>query len=216
MAVSVASPSFWGVDGIAPKRGLFHVSRPFSVANASTERAAARGQSLDRRVASRSILDRSSICERHRPAPGPRERNDHQEVVCWQNVTRQERRAGGRRQLWDHAERSIQADTPAMAMLALHSAVRLGAAARVVDRLTELLVPMQGPLPGPIGAHARGAADRDGPALLTVADGFARLGFLPYGAEAAAQAAEIFAAQQGPGSAAARRATARATELSLR
>ena len=82
MAVSVASPSFWGVDGIAPKRGLFHVSRPFSVANASTERAAARGQSLDRRVAGRSILDRSSICERHRPAPGPRERNDHQEVVC--------------------------------------------------------------------------------------------------------------------------------------
>ncbi len=52
------------------------------MANAITERAAARGQSLDRRVAGRSILDRSSICERHRPAPGPRERNDHQEVVC--------------------------------------------------------------------------------------------------------------------------------------
>ena len=112
------------------------------------------------------------------------------------------------------AERSIQAGTPAFAMIALHSAVRLGAAVRVVDRLAELVSRMQGPLPELVGTHARAAADRDGPALLSVADGFATLGFLPYAAEAAGQAADVFSTQRGPGSAAARRAAARATELS--
>jgi len=111
------------------------------------------------------------------------------------------------------AERSIQAETPALAVTALHCAVRLGAAVPVVDRLAELLNPMQGPLPELVGAHARASADGDGMALLKVADGFAALGFLVYAAEAAAQAADAFSARRGSGSAATRRAAGRATQL---
>lgn len=114
------------------------------------------------------------------------------------------------------ADRSIQAEKLALAVTALHFAVRLGAAARVVDRLADLLPPMQGPLPELVGTQARACADGDGPALLKVADGFAALGFLTYAAEAAAQAADAFSAVRGSGDAAARRAAAQATELSRR
>ena len=111
------------------------------------------------------------------------------------------------------AERTIQAETPALAVTALHFAVRLGAAVQVVDRLVELLPTMQGPLPELVGAHARASAAGDGTALLTVADGFAALGFLVYAAEAAAQAADAFSARRGSGSAAVRCAAGQATQL---
>jgi DNA-binding CsgD family transcriptional regulator len=86
---------------------------------------------------------------------------------------------------------------------ALHDLVRLGHARQVVDRLTELSQTVEGPL-APLAAwHARAAADADGSGLLAVAEEFADLGMILYGAEAAAAAIPPLRAARAPQTAAA-------------
>jgi DNA-binding CsgD family transcriptional regulator len=93
---------------------------------------------------------------------------------------------------------------------ALHSAVRLGGAdPAVAARLAELRSLTDGPTAELYAAHARAAADGDGPGLKVVAEGFERLGMVLHAAECFAQSA----ASGAPGGAA---AAARARELAAR
>ncbi|MFI0356697.1 LuxR C-terminal-related transcriptional regulator [Actinomadura sp. 9N407] len=78
------------------------------------------------------------------------------------------------------------------AMFALHDAVRLGAAGRVLVRLRVLAGEVEGPLAPVCARHAAAAAAPDGDALLAVSEEFEGLGMLLYAAEAAAQAAETY------------------------
>jgi hypothetical protein len=77
-----------------------------------------------------------------------------------------------------NADQASARGMPAFATIALHDAVRLGAAGQVHRRLAELTGHMQGGL-GPIYAeHARAAASHNGPGLLAVASRFEHLGYL--------------------------------------
>ena len=82
-------------------------------------------------------------------------------------------------------------DTGALAYepIALHDAVRLGAARVVVDRLGELATQAEGDLVGLYAAHALAAARQDGPSLDQVASSLAAAEATLLAAEAAAQAA---------------------------
>jgi DNA-binding CsgD family transcriptional regulator len=73
--------------------------------------------------------------------------------------------------------------------IALHDAVRLGAARAVVDRLGELATQAEGQLVALYAAHALAAARHDGPSLDQVASSFASAGASLLAAEAAVQAA---------------------------
>jgi DNA-binding CsgD family transcriptional regulator len=73
--------------------------------------------------------------------------------------------------------------------IALHDAVRLGAARLVVDRLGELATVAEGQLVGVYAAHALAAARQDGQSLDQAASSFASAGASLLAAEAAAQAA---------------------------
>jgi DNA-binding NarL/FixJ family response regulator/tetratricopeptide (TPR) repeat protein len=73
--------------------------------------------------------------------------------------------------------------------IALHDAVRLGAAERVVEQLGQLAVQAEGQLVDLYAAHALAAARQDGPSLDQVAAGFEAAGTSLLAAEAAAQAA---------------------------
>jgi DNA-binding CsgD family transcriptional regulator len=80
------------------------------------------------------------------------------------------------------------------AMFALHDAVRLGAAARVLVRLEVLAERMEGPLAPLCARHAAAAAARDGDGLLAVSEEFEGLRMLLHAAEAAAQSAGAYEA----------------------
>jgi DNA-binding CsgD family transcriptional regulator len=86
---------------------------------------------------------------------------------------------------------------------ALHDLVRLGQARRVAGRIDELAPTVEGPLAPLIAWHARAAADGDGNGLLAVAEEFADLGMVLYGAEAAAAAIPPLRAARAPQTAAA-------------
>jgi DNA-binding CsgD family transcriptional regulator len=73
--------------------------------------------------------------------------------------------------------------------IALHDAVRLGAAERVVEQLGQLAVQAEGQLVDLYAAHALAAARQDGPSLDQVAADFEAAGASLLAAEAAAQAA---------------------------
>ncbi|MFI6504956.1 LuxR C-terminal-related transcriptional regulator [Nonomuraea typhae] len=81
---------------------------------------------------------------------------------------------------------------PGYRMLALHDVVRLGAAGRVSERLTELAGRMDGPFAQICARHGRAAAAMDPPALRAVAAEFEALGMVLYAAEAAAQEAAAY------------------------
>jgi class 3 adenylate cyclase len=104
----------------------------------------------------------------------------------------------------------------AIAALALHDAVRLGAAAKVHDRLVELTSTMQGDLFPLFARHAHAAVGQHGDDLLAVATAFESLGFLLYATEAAAQAASALQATHGQSSPAASRALTETTRLAAR
>jgi hypothetical protein len=71
----------------------------------------------------------------------------------------------------------------------LHEAVRLGAAATVMDRLAEVATMVDGRLIPTYAAHARAVVDEDGVALDDVAAAFAEMGAMLLAAEATAEAA---------------------------
>jgi len=96
----------------------------------------------------------------------------------------------------------------------LHDAVRLGAAARVADRLSELTAACEGPLAAACANHARAAAGNDGPALEAAAREFEGLGLILHAAEAFAQASQAFA--RDGRTASARASAARAGNLAAR
>jgi DNA-binding NarL/FixJ family response regulator len=87
------------------------------------------------------------------------------------------------------ARRARDTDALAYEPIALHDAVRLGAARQVVDRLGELATQAEGDLVGLYAAHALAAAHHDGQALDQVAASFAAASRNLLAAEAAAQAA---------------------------
>jgi DNA-binding CsgD family transcriptional regulator len=87
----------------------------------------------------------------------------------------------------------------------LHDLVRLGRAADVVDRVTDLGRVVDGPLAALVVRHARAATAGDADGLLAVADGFAGLGLRLYAAEAAAQAVAVGRTRRTAGVAAAAR-----------
>ena len=82
--------------------------------------------------------------------------------------------------------------------IALHDAVRLGQPAAVVDRLAKLGQNVEDELIRLLAAHARAAADRDGPALLAVAEDFAAVELDLYAAEAAADAVNRLRESRSP------------------
>ncbi|WP_262844298.1 helix-turn-helix transcriptional regulator [Sphaerisporangium corydalis] len=92
---------------------------------------------------------------------------------------------------------------PSFETIALHSAVRLGAAREVVERLAAVAASQDGPLATLCADHALAFVDRDGPALAEVSRRFETLGMLLDAAEAAAQSSQAHAS-------AARQASARA------
>ncbi|MCX2185789.1 LuxR C-terminal-related transcriptional regulator [Streptomyces sp. SKN60] len=127
----------------------------------------------------------------------------------------------------DGARRMREAGAYSQEVVALHDAVRLGAAGSVAgpaagsaarsragsvaDRLAELAGTCQGEFVAVAAAHAAAAAADDGAALVRAADAFERLGFVLLAAEASAQAAAAFEASGRQASA--RSATTRAWVL---
>jgi DNA-binding CsgD family transcriptional regulator len=97
----------------------------------------------------------------------------------------------------------------ALEALALHEIVRLGRAAEVVDRLTELATLVDGVLVDALATHARAANDDDGAALDRVADTFASLGLDLTAAEAYTAAARSHRGKGRTASASASRERAR-------
>jgi DNA-binding CsgD family transcriptional regulator len=78
-------------------------------------------------------------------------------------------------------------------LVALHTCVRLGAADRVLDRITTVAAGVDGPLAPVLAEHARALVDADAAGLDAVAERFAALGAILMAAEAAAQAARHYA-----------------------
>jgi len=87
------------------------------------------------------------------------------------------------------ARRTRETGALAYEPIALHDAVRLGAARLVVDQLGELAAVAEGRLVGLYAAHALAAARQDGQSLDQAASSFASAGAGLLAAEAAAQAA---------------------------
>jgi DNA-binding CsgD family transcriptional regulator len=87
------------------------------------------------------------------------------------------------------ARRARDSGALAYEPIALHDAVRLGAARPVVDRLGELATQAEGNLVGLYAAHALAAARQDGQSLDQVAASFAAASASLLAAEAGAQAA---------------------------
>jgi ATP/maltotriose-dependent transcriptional regulator MalT len=78
-------------------------------------------------------------------------------------------------------------------LVALHTCVRLGAAERVLDRITTVAAGVDGPLASVFAEHARALVSADAAGLDAVAERFAALGAILMAAEAAAQAARLYA-----------------------
>ena len=87
------------------------------------------------------------------------------------------------------AESAREVGTNTIEATLLHEAVRLGAAAAVMDRLAEVATSVDGRLIPTYAAHARAVVNEDGVALDTVAAAFAEMGAMLLAAEAAAEAA---------------------------
>jgi DNA-binding NarL/FixJ family response regulator len=84
-------------------------------------------------------------------------------------------------------------------VVALHDLVRIDRAPdAVVDRLSTLAAATEGPYPPLAAWHARALTSHDGPALLSVAEGFAGLGMYLYAAEAAAAAVTLLRGARSP------------------
>lgn len=105
----------------------------------------------------------------------------------------------------DHAERDGLRQA---VLIALHTAVRLGAAATVAGRLEDAATGAEGDLVPLLVEHAGAAAKSDAERLDAVAGRFADLGALLLAAEASAQAAAVHrgGSGRGPGNASALRA----------
>jgi DNA-binding NarL/FixJ family response regulator len=109
-------------------------------------------------------------------------------AAVWVNATRGATGQGAEQAL-ACARRARQTGALAYEPIALHDAVRLGAARAAVDRLGELATQMEGRLVQLYAAHALAAARQDGQALDQVASSLAAAGAGLLAAEAAAQAA---------------------------
>ncbi len=119
-------------------------------------------------------------------------------------------RVGAQRLLLDAA--ASLSDVPTSAALLQYEALRCGARPRAVAAaLSDLRDRCDARLVAAYADHAAALAARSGPALLEVADEFARIGTLRYATEAAAQAATAFLQTGRQDSA--RRAAARSREL---
>jgi hypothetical protein len=87
------------------------------------------------------------------------------------------------------AESTREVGMHAIEATLLHEAVRLGAAATVMDRLAEVATMVDGRLIPTYATHARAVVDEDGVALDDVAAAFAEMGAMLLAAEAATEAA---------------------------
>jgi DNA-binding CsgD family transcriptional regulator len=88
---------------------------------------------------------------------------------------------------WSGAHRQRTAE-----LLALHDAVRLGAAKQAAPRLCDVASSNEGRWAPRVAAHALAAAEADGEALAGAASGFEELGALLMAAEAYAEASTVF------------------------
>ena len=93
----------------------------------------------------------------------------------------------------DAARLAAESKQTAIAMLALHDAVRFGDQT-CLDQLADLSAGIGGRLASAIGAHARAVRDRDLDGMFEAAQQFERIGALLSAADAAAQAAAAFEA----------------------
>ncbi|GAA3468937.1 helix-turn-helix transcriptional regulator [Nonomuraea roseola] len=98
----------------------------------------------------------------------------------------------------EHAARARSHDLLAIELVALHDAVRFGAARRVVSRLTEVARRHDGVLATVYAAHATAAASGDGEELDRVAASYRQLGMILHAAEAYAQASAAHRARGRP------------------
>jgi ATP/maltotriose-dependent transcriptional regulator MalT len=113
-----------------------------------------------------------------------------------------------------HAERAAEVARRAgnlpMALVALHTVVRLGGAGRVASAIDELAGQVDGPLSRAYAAHAAALADGSGPALDRVAEALRAEGALLLAAEASAEAVTAYYAMGRRGRSQAAGATAHA------
>ena len=93
----------------------------------------------------------------------------------------------------DAARLAAESKQTAIAMLALHDAVRFGDQT-CLDQLADLSAGIGGRLASAIGAHARAVRDRDLDGMFEAAQQFEQIGALLSAADAAAQAAAAFEA----------------------
>ncbi|MGW5683248.1 hypothetical protein [Nonomuraea sp. NPDC003754] len=107
-----------------------------------------------------------------------------------------------------HAARARAQDLYGIELVALHDAVRFGAAAKVAARLGEVAARHDGRLAAICAGHAAAAAAGDAEGLERVAAGFTDLGMVLHAGDVHAQAAAAFLARGRPRQA--RAATARA------
>jgi DNA-binding CsgD family transcriptional regulator len=114
-----------------------------------------------------------------------------------------------RQVLADAAARAGDAGERGSQAWLLHHLVRLGGAAAVAPRLAALATVCEGALVPAYAAHARAAAEHDGPALDHVSERFAELGLLLVAAEAANAAADAHRRSQDQRAANASLATSR-------
>lgn len=93
----------------------------------------------------------------------------------------------------DAARGAMRAGQLAMALLAVSDAVRLGDSS-VVDTATRINAEITCAMGPVVLGHARALADRNGPGLMKASDELANFGMLVAAADAAAQAASMYAA----------------------
>jgi DNA-binding CsgD family transcriptional regulator len=112
----------------------------------------------------------------------------------WEAAMRGERSTAIKQAL-ELAEQAQSRGQVTFQLHALHDVARLGGPGRVVSRLREAAVGVEGQLAPLYVSHAAALEARDGPGLDQIANGFAILGFNLLAAEAAAEAAGAFRAE---------------------
>lgn len=101
------------------------------------------------------------------------------------------------------ASEAAEQGQAAQEALILHSAVRWGGAAQVVDRLAELAGTTDSPLVADLAAHAAASASGGGDRLTAISTRFERTGSLLFAADASADAASVYERAGAPRAAAA-------------
>jgi ATP/maltotriose-dependent transcriptional regulator MalT len=148
-----------------------------------------------------------------REAPASVFRYDSDRAFAWASAARGAVRTA-HKQLLAAAERARRGGVSSQEAAMLHDVVRLGGAAMVADRLTDLGADMEGELIKVRAAHAAAAASQDATALQRVSEWFERLDCPLMAGEASNQAAGIFEGHLAVDTAA--REKTRAQELSAR